>query len=241
MEELAIANNADLKEQFYNVRIAVAETRKSILRLFPGLSFNYGKKYDSDGYVINNNWSEAGAQISLNLLSLAAAPAVKRSADASTRLAEQHRMATQMAVLAQVHLSRQQYDSAYLMFQRADQIWQVDQRIYEHSANREAVEMKSRLDRVSNNTSAIISLLRRYQALSQLHAAIGRVESTIGLEPVIGNIQEINLNDLTHLIDNSMHSGWNGAMLDGHGASDGHSNDGSAQVPTQAAATSDLH
>ena len=38
MEETAIANNADLKEQFYSARIAAAETRKSMLKLFPGLS-----------------------------------------------------------------------------------------------------------------------------------------------------------------------------------------------------------
>lgn len=35
MEDIAIARNADLREQFYNVRIAVAETKKSMMRMFP--------------------------------------------------------------------------------------------------------------------------------------------------------------------------------------------------------------
>jgi outer membrane protein TolC len=214
MEELAIANNAELKEQFYNVRIAVAETRKSMLRLLPGLSFSYGSQYDSDNYLINNQWQEAGVRIGANLFGLLAAPAVKRFSQANEKLAEQRRMATQMAVLAQVHLSRQQYDSAYQLYQRADQIWKIDQRIYEHSANREAVEIKGRLDLISNNTSAIVSLLRRFQALSQVYAASSKVEATLGIEPAVGDIQAMKLEELTQQVDQSLHADWNGRTTD---------------------------
>jgi outer membrane protein TolC len=210
MEELAIENNAELREQFYNVRIAVAETRKSMLRLLPGLSFSYGTKYDSDSYLINKSWQEAGAQIGSNLFGLLAAPKIRRFARANEQLAEQRRMATQMAVLAQVHLSRQQYDSAYQLFERADEIWKIDRRIDEHTANREIVEIKGRLDRVSNNTSAIVSLLRRYQALSQVYAAASKVEATLGIEPAIGDVQDLNLRDLTSQIESSLHSTWGG-------------------------------
>jgi outer membrane protein TolC len=204
MEELAISNNADLKEQFYNARIAVAETKRSLLRLFPNLSFNYGYKHDSDSYLINQSWQEAGLQLSWNLFSVLSAPAVMRYSEANEKLAEQRRMTAQMAVLTQVHLSRQQYESAYVLFERADAIWQVDQRIYEHSANREAVEMKGRLDKISNNTSAIVSYLRRFRALSQVYAASSKVQATLGLEPRIGDLQEIPLADLSRRIDTDM-------------------------------------
>lgn len=207
MEELAIANNADLKEQFYNARIAVAETKKSMLRLFPGLSFNYTYKHDSDSYLINQRWREAGLQVSWNLFSLLSAPSAIRYSEANEKLAEQRRVATQMAVLAQAHLARQQYDSAYLLFERADSIWKVDQRIYEHSANREAAEIKGRLDKISNNTTAIVSYLRRFQALSQVYAASSKVQATLGLEPQIGDLQEIKLAALTARIDKDMRSG----------------------------------
>jgi outer membrane protein TolC len=64
MEDVAIARNADLREQFYNTRIASEETRKTILRMFPSLNFNYTLKHDSDKYMVNNSWNEAGAQLS---------------------------------------------------------------------------------------------------------------------------------------------------------------------------------
>jgi len=207
MEEIAIANNADLKEQFYSARIAVVETRKSILKLLPGLSLNYGYRHDDDSYLINNDWQEAGAQIGLNLFSLLSAPSMLRFSEANRLLAEQRRMATQMAVLAQVHLSLQQFQSAQTLFRRADSIWKVDRRIDEHSANREAAEVKGQLDRVSNNTAAIVSLLRRYQALNQVYAARSKMQATLGVEPQIGSLQDISLEDLVRAVETADQQG----------------------------------
>lgn len=207
MEELAVENNPDLSEQFYNTRMSLAETKKSLLRMFPGLSFNYTYRDDSDKYLINNRWKEAGAQLSWNIFNLFSLPSLQRYNDASEKLADQRRITTQMAVLAQVHLSRQQYDSAYLLFERADAIWRVDQRIFEHTANREATEVKSQLDKIANNTSAIVSLLRRYQALSQVYSSSSKVQATLGVEPKIGDLNELSLSDLTQQIEANLRQG----------------------------------
>lgn len=208
MEEIAIARNADLREQFYNVRIAVAETKKSMLRLFPGLSFNYSLKHDTNSYLIHNSWQEAGAQISWNLFTLLSAPTAIKFSESNEKLAEHRRMATQMAVLAQVHLARQQYENAYRLLDRADSIYTVDQRIFEHSKSREDAATKGRLDLIFSNTSAIVSLLRRYQALSQLYAASSRIQSTLGLEPEIGSLNDTSLSDLRQSVEKSMDQ-WN--------------------------------
>jgi outer membrane protein TolC len=210
MEEIAIRNNADLRSEFYNARIAVAETKKSLLKLFPGISFNYSRNHDSDDYLINNSWREAGAKLSWNLFSMLSVPATLRSSQATIKLAEQRRIATQMAVLAQVHLSRYQYDSAYALFKRADAIWRVDQRIYAHTLNRESANVKSQLDRVLNGTSAVVSLLRRYQALSDVYAASSTVKATLGVDPVIDDLQMIPLPILTGKLKVAMDkNSWN--------------------------------
>ena len=204
MEELAVTNNADLREQFYNGRIAVEETRRVMLRLFPNLSFNYDLRYDSDRYLINNRWNDAGTRLSYNLMNLLTAGAQKALADAGVRLADQRRVATQMSVLTQVHLARLQYQTAFKAFQRADQIWQADARIADHIRNRETAETQSQLEQVANSTTAILSLLRRYQSLAQLQGAAGKVQATIGLEPKIGSVTELTLAQLTGQIGTAM-------------------------------------
>jgi outer membrane protein TolC len=204
LEELAVTQNADLREQFYNGRIAVEETRKTMLRLFPNLSFNYDLRYDADKYLINNRWNDAGVHLSWNVMNLFTGPAQKRLAEAGVKLADQRRMATQMSVLTQVHLARLQYQVAYRQYLRADQIWSADARIAEHVRNRRQVEAQSQLEMVANNTTAILSLLRRYQSLAQLQGAASKMQATVGMEPNLGSVDETSLEQLTRDVGTSM-------------------------------------
>jgi outer membrane protein TolC len=204
LEELAVTQNADLREQFYNGRIAVEETRKTMLRLFPNLSFNYDLRYDADKYLINNRWNDAGVHLSWNVMNLFTGPAQKRLAEAGVKLAEQRRMATQMSVLTQVHLARLQYQVAYRQFLRADQIWSADAKIAEHVRNRQKVEAQSQLEMVANSTTAILSLLRRYQSLAQLQGAASKMQATVGMEPNLGSVDALSLEQLTRDVGASM-------------------------------------
>lgn len=197
MEEAALAQNADLREQHYNARIARDETRKTLVRLFPNVSFSYGIKYDSDSYLVNNNWNEAGLQLSFNLFNVLTGPTQIKLAEAGVALADQRRMATQMAVLTQVHLARLQLLNTRNQFDRADAIYATDLKIAEHVRNRESAQAQSKLDSVSNATAAILSLLRRYQALAQVQSAENRLLASMGLEPKIGSTSELSLAQLT--------------------------------------------
>jgi outer membrane protein TolC len=196
MEETAILRNADLREQFYGARIAREESEKILLRMFPNLSFNFNLRYDSDRFLVHHRWNEAGTQLSYSLLNLLSYPAQKRLAEAGVALADQRRIATQMAVLAQVHVARLQYASAYQQFLRADSIYGVDDRINKIIGAGERAQVQSKLDRVSSNTTTILSLLRRYQALALAHAAASKLQATMGAEPPVPSVQESSLQEL---------------------------------------------
>lgn len=110
MEAQALTQNADLREAHYNVRIAANDTRKAILKLIPGISFDYGKRRDDDRFLVDQHWQEASMRVSLNLFNLLSAPSQKRAAEAAESVMQARRMALQMAVFTQVHLSWHQYD-----------------------------------------------------------------------------------------------------------------------------------
>ncbi|MCP6726021.1 TolC family protein, partial [Klebsiella pneumoniae] len=86
------------------------ETRKAMAKLLPGLEFSVGQHYDSNKFLVNNSWSDAGLRISWNLLNLFSAGPITRAADAQKQVTESQRLALNMAVLTQVHV-------AYLDFQ----------------------------------------------------------------------------------------------------------------------------
>ena len=197
MEEKVMIQNPDVREHYYNAHIAREETHKTLVRLFPNLIINYGYNYDTDKYLLNSNWREASAVLSFNIFNLLTGPSQMKLAEAGVALADQRRVAMQMAVLAQAHVARQQLASALNQFERADAIWETDRRISEHMKHREITQTQGKLESVANQTTAILSLLRRYQALAQAQAAEARLQATLGVEPLIGSVDEITLTDLS--------------------------------------------
>lgn len=212
LEEYALHRNPDLHEDIYGARIARQETRRALLHIFPGLSFTYAGRRSNDSYLINQNWTEASAQISFNLLGLLSAPAQMKLADAGVALADQKRMATQMAVLTQLHIARLQYANAAHQYERADALAQVDDRIAANVANQARVEKQSQLERVSQQTASILSQLRRYQALSDAQAAASRLQATLGLEPAVAGSDAMPLADLTAAVSASLKD-WDAGKL----------------------------
>ncbi|UTW06977.1 TolC family protein [Pseudomonas benzenivorans] len=212
MEAHALLQNADLRESMYNARIAQLETRRALLKLFPGISFNYGHKTSNDDFLINQSWNEAGVQISFNLLGLLAAPAQMQLADAGIALADQKRVTTQLAVLSQLHIARLLYRNATHQFDRANTIANVDSRIAEHVNNQAHAAKLGRQERVAQQTAAILSLLRRYQALSNAQAAASRLQATLGLEPNLEDSANLSLAELSDKVGQSLETWASGEL-----------------------------
>ncbi|MBT0963456.1 TolC family protein [Denitromonas iodatirespirans] len=204
MEEIALTRNADLRESAYNVRIAAADTRKSLLQLFPGISFNYSVNHDDDRFLVNNSWNEAGLRVNFNLFNLLSAPARLEAAEGNERVYEARRMALQMVVVSLVHLSAQQYDNALRQYQRSDELATVDNDLLKLSRRAAEVQKESQLSLVAARTNALLSELRRYQALAAVHASASRVQATLGLEPAIGSLDDMSLPDLSKAIDDAL-------------------------------------
>jgi len=212
MELHAIVNNPDMRESIYNTRIAQAETKRAMLKMFPGISFSYGNKSSNDEYLVNQSWKEAGAQISFNLLGILSAPAQSRLAELGVSLTDQKRIASHMAVISQLHIARLQYENSSRQYERATKIANVDQRMADHSANLARVEKVSKQESVAQQTASILSNLRRYQALSNAQTAASKLQATLGLEPVIAGSDNMPLAELTSVVAKSL-ADWESGVL----------------------------
>ena len=211
-EVRAIISNAELSESVYNARIAVEETRKSMLRLFPGITFNVGPQTSNNAYYINKNWVEGAANISFNLWNLLSAPATIKLAEQNQELAAQKRMMVQMAIISQVHLSKIQLNNSSLIYNRASEIDSVDGRIAKITASKYKEGAASQAEKVAADASYIVSKLRKYQALSQLFAASGKMQATTGMEPHFESLDDTTLADMTAKVANSFKA-WNSGLL----------------------------
>jgi len=96
-------------------------------------------------------------------------------------------------VVTQVHVAREQLASARLQLKRADALWTLDSKIMEQLMRREQAQAGSKLERVAAQTTTIVSLLRRYQALAQAHAATSRLQATLGIDPLPDSSDDLSL------------------------------------------------
>lgn len=204
METQALTRNADLREASYNVRIAADDTRKAIVKLMPGLTFDYGRKHDDDSFLVDQQWNEASLRVSFNLFNLLSAPSQKRAAETAEKVTEARRLALQMAVVTQVHLSWHQYGTAVREYQRADAIADVDTQLARIASGQEQSQMAGRLDRITADVVSILSMARRYQSMAKVQEALSRVQATLGMEPEVGSLDELDLPTLQKAMQQSL-------------------------------------
>ncbi|MDO1530355.1 TolC family protein [Fulvimonas sp. R45] len=200
MEQIALMHRPELLEADYQERIGLAETRKAMAKLLPGVELSVGAHYDSNDFLVNNTWRDAGVQVSWNLLNLFNAKRIKAAAKAQYDLAREQRLALNMAVLTQVHVAWIDYNSRRTQFELTRQLNDVEQRILEHTRNATEASAEGKLAEIRAATSALMSELRLYQNYAAFQGAYGQMIASLGLDPVPAKVTGYDLPTLSKAI-----------------------------------------
>lgn len=184
LEQAALINRPELREQDYQTRISAAETRKAMLRMLPGLEFALGGHYDSNSFLVNQNWADAGAKVTWNLFNLFSGPAAKASAEAGERVAETKRQAMSMAILAQLYVARANFNEANRQFLTSTELQSLDGQIADQLRNRFKSGGIGELELIQGELNALSASLRRDLAYAELRNAYGQIFVTVGLDPL---------------------------------------------------------
>jgi outer membrane protein TolC len=210
--ERALISNAELAQSIYDARIAVQETKKSLLKLLPNLNFALNPQITNNSYWINKHWTDGSVNVSYNLWNILTAPAAKRLAEQNQDLAQKKRMAVQMAVVTQVYIARIQLASSMNVYKRSVDIDMVDRQIVTLTASKADQGAASQAELVAADTAAIVSKLRRYQSMAQFFTASEKLRSTLGLEANLPSVSQSSLIELTTAVQDSVNS-WNSGKL----------------------------
>lgn len=200
MEQIALTHRPELLEAGYNERIGLNETHKAMAKLLPGIELSAGAHYDSNDFLVNNEWRDAGIRISWNLLNLFNIKHIKAAAKAQYDLAHERKLALYMAVLTQVHVAWIDYASLKQQFEWTRQLNDVEQRILEHTRNATQANAEGKLTEIRAATSALMSELRLYQSYAAYQGAYGQMIATLGLDPVPATVSGQDLPTLEKAI-----------------------------------------
>jgi outer membrane protein TolC len=213
LERFALVSRPEVQEERYNVRIAQTETRRAMMRFLPNVNPFAMVAYDSNSYLVHNNWAEIGLRAGMNLLSLAALPTAQELAERQVELAQARKLAVSMAVVAQVHVALQQFNRSHRQFEAASQVARVERRLSALSTAGQLAQSSSELDRVRFLTSALAAELQRDRAYADLMNAHAALHVALGLDPVPGeDSRTLSLDALSASIRAVQTSWWTGAI-----------------------------
>ncbi len=182
LEELALNQRPELREEDYKKRISVNDAKRALMSTLPGLTLDFSKQYDSNKFLLNNSWVESGLRLSMNLFRLASIPTLNRQRDAQLSVDDTRRMAQAMAALTQVRVATQRYGLAKEELEQVADSANVDQRLANYAKAAASSRVDSELEVIRTEARALLSSYQRHVAYANAQAAYGRVFNSIGLD-----------------------------------------------------------
>jgi hypothetical protein len=100
-----------------------------------------------------------------------------------------------------------------MLFEQANKMYSVDKRLSQHVSKRARSNSEGVLESISQETVAIGSELQRYQAYSEVMAAVGRIHSTLGIGIIPAGTTATTLDDISAAVDHAMADWRSGAAI----------------------------
>jgi len=200
LEAIAMIERPEIREEAYLARNAAIEARTALLRLLPGANLYGGLNYDSNSYLVNQRWADAGVQVTWNLFNLLNWSSIEEAGEARRQVAEVRRMALRMAVLTQVNLSYRRFERAQRLFDRAADLDRIERRISSATTAATQSEAQNMLEQIRARASAVLATRARDRAYAELQNALGAIYTSAGLDPLPDEITAYDVNALAAAI-----------------------------------------
>lgn len=180
LEDLGMFLRPDLREESYQARINKNEARRELIKMFPGVSLFSGLNYDSNRYLENSFWAEAGAKVTMDVIGLAAKFKQYKASKTQMEVSRIRRLAATVAAVMQIDMSYYQYQLAISQFKDSRELNRIDGKLLEISSA--AAESKSigRMEFVMQSVSSVNSRIDMDRRLMEVLNAWANLYFSVG-------------------------------------------------------------
>ncbi|MBC5763290.1 TolC family protein [Ramlibacter albus] len=181
---MALERRPELAEERLRVRITADEGKRQLLSLMPNLSLAFGPNYDSNRFLVNNEWVDATGGVALNLLKLLSLPAMQRAQKANVELDRARREALTMAVMAQTHVAVSRYELLRHEMGIWNQALADDRALLQSMQAAQQSGFETELELMRAAARVAITEINRDIIHANLEHAMGRVMNSVGYDIV---------------------------------------------------------
>lgn len=205
MTEMAMRNRPEVREIAYRLRINEEEESTAVLELLPSIRGYLGLNYDTNDYLVNENWSGWGARVSWDLMNLARLPRRKASIAGQEALLDARALALTQAIATQVYVANKRFHSLQHEVQTARQHFSVSNQIFAQSRNEFQSGIGSQREYVRENLKAILASLQYDATYAEMQGAFANVYASVGLDAYDGKMTG---NESVEELANSLRAMW---------------------------------
>lgn len=216
LELEALHNRSELRSEAYQLRINQRDSKIALIQMVPGLNFSAGINHTTDSYKVNSRWYDGALNLSWNLMQIVKAPANMKLADTQIELSKVRSLALSMAVISQVNIAQLRFNHALDDFKLADRISNVQGRIVNSMQAQRSANTVGESDEIRAQVRSLLSGLQRDMAYADLQAAYGQVFSSIGVDPLPGDVADDSLDTIADGIQTVM-TQWQNGQFDARG------------------------
>ena len=201
LETLALQSRPEMAEEGYKTRISADEARKALVGLLPNLSLDLTRNYDSNKFLLNNQWTSAGVNVAFNLVKAFSLPALNRSEAAQRKADDARREAIAMAVLTQTRIAAVRYGLVADEFLIWDEAARDDDLIVQYLASSEKVGIDNELELIRTRARAMASHINRDLSFANLQASVARLFNSVGYDAVPRDDELKTVSELSAVVD----------------------------------------
>lgn len=186
MTEMALRNRPEMREIAYRLRINDVEDDAAILELLPSIRAYAGLNYDTNDFLLNNDWTSWGARVSWDLMNVARLPRRRAVIEGQEQLLDARALALTQAIATQVYVSNKRFHSLQREARVAREGHLVSDRIFAQAKDEFDAGFGSEREFVTENLNAILASLRYDATYAELQGAFANVYASVGLDAFDG-------------------------------------------------------
>ncbi len=200
----AIRDRVELHENWYQQRINKREATAAMLELLPGLDLFTGDDWSSNSFLLNGNWISWGAKASWNLMNIFKYPIRKRVIEEQDEVLQARALALTIAIMAQVHVSRTNYQQRIKELEIAAEYRSIQKRLIRQLRVEATANLISENKLLREEMNTLIAETRFDIANANAQSAYGNLFTTIGWNPADAIDSSLSASDIA----NSLWANW---------------------------------
>ncbi len=188
MADMAFRNRPEMREIAYRLRINDVEDQAAVLELLPSIRAYAGLNYDTNQFLLNDDWTSWGARVSWDLMNIARLPRTKRVITSQGALLDARALALTQAISTQVYVSNKRFHSLQRETRIARENKVVSDKIFEQAKVEFESGVGSERELVQERLNAVLASLRFDSTYAEMQGAFANVYASVGLDAFDGQM-----------------------------------------------------